>query len=131
MGYGHVDAATLCDYLDAVELHFNNNPLNPVVVYVPQAITYCDLLLEDTDARNDWVAKYIAAFVNIGWPVCQGMIPLGTRDIAYAPPADAWYDRSAAWDGIDSAGSPAASGVYLVRLESSGQAQTKKILLLK
>jgi hypothetical protein len=244
-GHGHIDDAGLCDYLDAVELHFNNNALNPVVVYEPpasgacsdklgaassvlnirgnlhqpalakrhlmalllnvasgklspwkaaskdgatvsQAITYCDSLLDDADAWNDWVAQYIAAFVNIGWPVCKGMIPLGTRDIAYAPPVDETapapgrlsltgaypnpfnpsttirftvpvpemaslriYDVrgrlvrslvdgpqpagecSAVWDGVDSAGSPAASGVYFVRLESGGQAQTKKILLLK
>jgi hypothetical protein len=244
-GYGHIDTATLCDYLDAVELHFNSNPLNPVVVYEPpvagecddklaaargvlsikgnlhqpalarrhlmalllnvasgklspwkevskdgatvsQAITYCDSLLEDADTWNDWIAQYIAAFVNIGWPVCKGMIPLGTRDIAYAPPAgetgaspdrlslDGAYpnpfnpsttirftlpgpgvvslriydvrgrlvrslvdgpqpagERSAVWDGIDSVGSPAASGVYFVRLQADGQAQTKKILLLK
>ena len=35
------------------------------------------------------------------------------------------------WDGTDSAGRPVGSGVYLVRLESSGAAATRRVLLLK
>ena len=35
------------------------------------------------------------------------------------------------WDGLNQAGSPAASGVYVVRLESAGQVRTKKIVLVK
>jgi hypothetical protein len=35
------------------------------------------------------------------------------------------------WDGRDGSGIPTASGVYFVRLECNGQAQTRKIVLLK
>ena len=35
------------------------------------------------------------------------------------------------WDGRDGSDIPAASGVYFVRLECNGQAQTRKIVLLK
>jgi hypothetical protein len=38
---------------------------------------------------------------------------------------------TAAWSGRDSNGVPVASGVYFVRLQSSGQTQTRKIVLLK
>jgi hypothetical protein len=37
----------------------------------------------------------------------------------------------AVWDGLNQAGSPAASGIYVVRLESHGQVQSRKIVLLK
>jgi hypothetical protein len=247
-GRGHVDAGTLCEYLDQIELHFNNNPVNPVVVYTPpdsggcteklraaktvlglrgnfkmpalanrhlmavllnvtsgklgpwkavskdgatvsQAITYCDSLLNDAVGCNDWVAQYVAICINVGWPVRAGVIPLDVVDIAYAPrdgsndadtetplrlsldnvfpnpfnPATTIhytvphagavdlriYDvggrlvrslvsglqtggvHAAAWNGRDTNGAAAASGIYFVRLESAGQVSTRKIILLK
>ena len=39
--------------------------------------------------------------------------------------------HSASWDGMNQAGSVAASGVYIVRLESNGQVRTRKVVLLK
>jgi hypothetical protein len=39
--------------------------------------------------------------------------------------------QSVTWDGTDGRGSPASSGIYFVRLESGGQAATRKIALLK
>jgi len=35
------------------------------------------------------------------------------------------------WDGRDSAGAGASSGVYLLRLASGGYNETKKIMLMK
>jgi hypothetical protein len=35
------------------------------------------------------------------------------------------------WDGRDDAGKPVASGVYLYRLESQGQMESRRLLLLK
>jgi hypothetical protein len=40
-GNAQVDPATLCSYLDLVEGHFNNNSVNPVVVYGPPASGQC------------------------------------------------------------------------------------------
>jgi len=53
---------------------------------VSQAITFCDSLLDDADKRNDGVAERIAVRLNTGQRVRAGVIPLGMRDIAYAPP---------------------------------------------
>lgn len=39
--------------------------------------------------------------------------------------------HTAAWDGTDGEGAPAASGVYMVRLETAGRVITRKISLLK
>ena len=38
---------------------------------------------------------------------------------------------SASWDGHDSGGAEASSGVYLLRLGSGGYNETKKITLMK
>jgi hypothetical protein len=35
------------------------------------------------------------------------------------------------WNGLDAAGNPAAAGIYLVRLESPGAVETRKITLLR
>jgi hypothetical protein len=247
-GRGHIDAATLCDYLDQVELHFNDNPLNPIAVYQPpdsggcteklraaktvlslkanikmpalanrhlmavllnvasgklspwkivskdgatvsQAVTYCDSLLEDANYWNDWVAQYITVCINVGWPVRSGIIPLDIVDIAYAPREGSddagvetqhrlsldkvypnpfnpsttihytvpeaglvelriydvtgrlvrplvseWRSQgghASTWDGRDTRGAAAASGIYFVRLESDGRVSNRKIMLLK
>jgi len=37
----------------------------------------------------------------------------------------------ARWNGRDSAGNPASSGIYFVRLESSGQVANMKIFMLR
>jgi hypothetical protein len=145
-GHGCTDAAALCRYLDTIDVHFNHNVLNPVVVYQPpetgecrdklsaaydlfrfegnfrvrararrhlmalllnvasgklspreiasrdgatvsQAITFCDSLLDDADRRNDGVVEKVAMRLNAGHRVRAGVIPLGMRDIAYAPPS--------------------------------------------
>lgn len=39
--------------------------------------------------------------------------------------------HTAVWDGCDTTGVPAASGVYFVRLEAAGHVRTSKIVLLK
>jgi predicted outer membrane repeat protein len=39
--------------------------------------------------------------------------------------------QTAQWNGVDDSGRPQASGVYFVRLNSSGQTSVRKILLLK
>jgi hypothetical protein len=36
-----IDNAALCEYLDLIEAHFNNNPVNPVVVYEPPTDDGC------------------------------------------------------------------------------------------
>jgi hypothetical protein len=52
---------------------------------VSQAITYCDLLLDDVDPANDYLVKDIAEKINGGVEIAAGVIPLDTDDIAYAP----------------------------------------------
>jgi hypothetical protein len=143
-GNAQIDGATLCDYLDAVEVHFNNNRINEVKVYVPpasdlcadklwvakdllnlkgnvavtdrakqqlmalllnvaagklslreaisvdganvsQAITYCDSLIDKPMGDHE-TAKTICDWINNASVVPANMIPLDTRDIAYAPP---------------------------------------------
>lgn len=39
--------------------------------------------------------------------------------------------HSAVWNGLDDAGRPVGSGVYLYKLETSGQSQTRRMLLMK
>ena len=39
--------------------------------------------------------------------------------------------HSITWNGVDDAGQPVASGVYLARLESAGQSDSRKLLLAK
>ncbi|UCE20100.1 MAG: T9SS type A sorting domain-containing protein [Gemmatimonadota bacterium] len=45
-GNARVDAVTLCDYLDLIEVHFNSNAINQVVVYEAPASGLCDDKLE-------------------------------------------------------------------------------------
>ena len=40
-GNAQIDGATLCDYLDLIEAHFNSNAINEVVIYVPPASGLC------------------------------------------------------------------------------------------
>jgi len=40
-GHGQLSPATLCSYLDLIAVHFNNNALNPVIVYQPPASGTC------------------------------------------------------------------------------------------
>jgi len=40
-GNAQIDAATLCDYLDLVDTHFNNNGINEVVIYEPPVSEDC------------------------------------------------------------------------------------------
>src|SRR5205085_731087 len=40
-GHGQIDAATLCSYLDLIAAHFNNNAINPVVVYQSPSSGQC------------------------------------------------------------------------------------------
>jgi hypothetical protein len=40
-GHPHVDAPTFCDYLDLIELHFNSNEVNQVVIYEPPSSDEC------------------------------------------------------------------------------------------
>jgi hypothetical protein len=52
-GKAHIDAETLCGYLDLVEDHFNSNTINQVVVYQPPASGECaDKLLVAKDLLN-------------------------------------------------------------------------------
>jgi hypothetical protein len=39
--------------------------------------------------------------------------------------------QTAVWDGLNRTGSPVASGVYIIKLESHGRVQTRKVVLLK
>ena len=39
--------------------------------------------------------------------------------------------HKAYWNGRDSTGNPAASGVYLYRLETGGSAETKRMMLVR
>jgi hypothetical protein len=41
-GHAQIDAATLCEYLDLIEVHFNSNEINPVAVYIPPSSGLCD-----------------------------------------------------------------------------------------
>ena len=36
-----------------------------------------------------------------------------------------------AWDGLDEAGKPLSSGVYLLRLQALGRVETRKMMLMK
>ena len=36
-----------------------------------------------------------------------------------------------AWDGLDEAGDPMSSGVYLLRLQALGRVETRKMMLMK
>jgi hypothetical protein len=36
-----------------------------------------------------------------------------------------------AWDGLDEAGKPLSSGVYLMRLQALGRGETRKMMLMK
>lgn len=47
----------------------------------------------------------------------EGLLEAGAHDVE--------------WDGRDSAGRPAASGLYFVRLQGEGQVDTAKLLLAK
>jgi hypothetical protein len=40
-GNAQIDGATLCDYLDLIEQHFNSNEINQVIVYDPPASEEC------------------------------------------------------------------------------------------
>ena len=40
-GNAQIDGATLCDYLDLIEAHFNGNGINQVIVYAPPASDQC------------------------------------------------------------------------------------------
>ncbi len=50
---------------------------------VSQAITYCNVLITDTEPENDETAKDIAEMINEGQVIPAGMIDLATPDIAY------------------------------------------------
>jgi predicted outer membrane repeat protein len=41
-GRAQIDGATLCGYLDLIEVHFNSNEINPVAVYLPPASGECE-----------------------------------------------------------------------------------------
>ena len=47
----------------------------------------------------------------------------------------AWWHEGGryqiAWDGLDEAGKPLSSGVYLVRLQALGRVETRKMMLMK
>jgi hypothetical protein len=52
-GNAQIDAATLCDYLDLIEAHFNSNAINQVIVYEPPASGECtDKLVVAKDLLN-------------------------------------------------------------------------------
>ncbi|HET6349069.1 MAG TPA: FG-GAP-like repeat-containing protein [Candidatus Krumholzibacteria bacterium] len=52
-GKGQIDASKLCGYLDIIDSHFNQNPVNPVAVYTPPASGQCaDKLLAARDVLN-------------------------------------------------------------------------------
>ena len=40
-------------------------------------------------------------------------------------------ERELIWDGLDVAGHPVASGVYLARAEAGGEVATRRLVLLK
>lgn len=141
-GHAQVDAATLCNYLDLIEGHFNSNSVNQVLIYEPaagstcdekilvakgllnlkgsvsmlarakqqlmalllnvaasklqqmdvisddgavvsQAITHCDMLIDNGDPADDETAKTIADMINNNQMVLAGMIPLSTPIITY------------------------------------------------
>jgi hypothetical protein len=45
-GHAHIDSPTLCNYLDLIEVHFNNNALNQVEIYEPPVTGVCEAKLE-------------------------------------------------------------------------------------
>ena len=56
-GKAQIDPATLCDYLDLIEVHFNGNGSNPVVVYEPPASGECGEKLDVARGRLDLKGK--------------------------------------------------------------------------
>ena len=40
-------------------------------------------------------------------------------------------EHTAVWDGLDSRGRPAGSGIYFLRLEAGGRAVTRKAIFLR
>jgi hypothetical protein len=52
-GKAHLDEETICDYLDLVEVHFNSNAINQVIIYQPPSSGLCeDKLLVAKDLLN-------------------------------------------------------------------------------
>jgi hypothetical protein len=45
-GHGHIDGPTLCEYLDLIDVHFNSNQINQVIVYEPPLSGECTDKLE-------------------------------------------------------------------------------------
>jgi len=41
-GHAHIDAPTLCDYLNLIENHFNGNAVNQVIIYQPPIASSCE-----------------------------------------------------------------------------------------
>ena len=60
-GNAKIDGPTICSYLDLIELHFNNNALNQVVVYAPPTGSTCAQKLE--------IVKALLNFGNSAAPV--------------------------------------------------------------
>jgi flagellar hook assembly protein FlgD len=57
--------------------------------------------------------------------------PLGRRVRTLVDADQGPGTYQAAWDGTDSKGRPAASGVYFVRLEGIGQSETRRMALIR
>ena len=74
----------------------------------------------------------------IGYELTQpGLVSLRIYDLLgreVAVPVDGMKDKGhhkAAWNGRYSTGNPAASGVYLYRLEAAGSAETRRMMLVR
>jgi DNA-binding beta-propeller fold protein YncE len=82
-GNAHLDEATLCEYLDLVVVHFNNNQANPVVIYEP-ASDLCEEKLETAKAllshrgRADMVDKATRQLMAMLLNVVSGSISQAT-----------------------------------------------------